>query len=287
MAKRTNIGGLLLASLLCVVPCAPGFGQSLDLASTRISRSQSFLRREHDLLANVAVWFRVEAVTQGHDERRLLLFHEYILFARARRHAFGRTDAFRRRSLDKFRHPPERFIGPAVVIDISDKTAANSDYMYPRRYRRLGGRAWPNCRWRHRAAADGVERALARQENLSRRRHARRRVPPAFSFLWAGGRGAARERAPRPYDWRRHRQRGLRSVPRLSRPPHRGRGERQRPGKSDKPRSASADRQHRCRAADQDRRRIGRAGADYRACAEVGDRALGLQNETTGRITQT
>ena len=50
MAKRTNIGGLLLASVLCVGPSAPGFGQSLDLASTRI------VDLSHSFDANTIYW---------------------------------------------------------------------------------------------------------------------------------------------------------------------------------------------------------------------------------------
>jgi len=85
--------------------------------------------------------------------------------------------------------PPERFIGPAVGrIDVSDKTAVNPDYMLTPAISRASRkpRMAESPMRAIAAAADGVERALARQENLSGRRHARRRVPPAFSFLWAG-----------------------------------------------------------------------------------------------------
>jgi len=129
MAKRTNIGGLLLASVLCVGPSAPGFGQSLDLASTRI------VDLSHSFDANTIYWptspsgFELKQLHKGMTKGGFYYFTNTFC---SPEHGGTHLDApmhFAEGHWTSSDIPPERFIGPAVVIDVSDKAAANSDYM--------------------------------------------------------------------------------------------------------------------------------------------------------------
>jgi hypothetical protein len=176
--------------------------------------------------------------------------------------------------------PPERFIGPAVVIDVSDKAAANSDYMLTP----ADIAAWEAA---HGRIADGSIVLLRTGWSArwpDKKTYLGDDTPGDASHLHFPSFGA--EAAALLVNERHALMARPRTFSSTASWPRRTRAA----WKSDKPRSASADGQHRRRAADQDRRRIGRSGADYRARAEVGglfERFIGLQNETTGRIVQT
>jgi kynurenine formamidase len=69
------------------------------------------------------------------------------------------------------RVPLDRLIAPAVVIDVTAKTKA--DGLSPNeRYYGVPRRAREDRAWDDRAAANGLELAVARQEDPSGRRHA-------------------------------------------------------------------------------------------------------------------
>ena len=163
MRKRTQCGYLVLAAFLCAWPSASGFGQSLDLASTKI------VDLSHSFDANTIYWPTSPSgfeLTQLHKGMTKGGFYYFTNTFCSPEHGGTHLDAPRHFAEGHWTSsdiPPERFIGPAVVIDVSRQDRRKSRlHLDARRYRGLGSRQRPNNRWLHRAVADGVERALAR-----------------------------------------------------------------------------------------------------------------------------
>lgn len=84
--------------------------------------------------------------------------------------------------------PLERLMGPAAVIDVSEKVDADQDYRLTTadvlRWEAANGRVPAG---RRRGTAHRMEQVLARCEALSRGRHVGRRLQPALSIVWGGG----------------------------------------------------------------------------------------------------
>ncbi len=128
MRKRTQCGYLVLAAFLCAWPSASGFGQSLDLASTKI------VDLSHSFDANTIYWPTSPSgfeLTQLHKGMTKGGFYYFTNTFCSPEHGGTHLDAPRHFAEGHWTSsdiPPERFIGPAVVIDVSSKTAGNPDY---------------------------------------------------------------------------------------------------------------------------------------------------------------
>lgn len=128
MATRQKIGGLFLGALLCAAPLAVALGQSLDLASARI------VDLSHPFDANTIYWptspsgFELKQLHKGLTKGGFFYFANTFC---SPEHGGTHLDApmhFAEGHWTSSDIPPERFVGPAVVIDITEKVAGNADY---------------------------------------------------------------------------------------------------------------------------------------------------------------
>ena len=156
-------------------------------------RPDPSLRREDDLLADLALGLRAQVAGGREDAGRLVLPVQHLLHARARRNAPRRPEPLRQgrrggrpdprpapdRAGRRDRHPGGRRKGPRLP------PAA-------RRRESLGKGARRRPRRRDRPPSDGLERAVAGPQGLPRRRHAGRRLEAALSVLRRGGRAVSR-----------------------------------------------------------------------------------------------
>ena len=128
MAKQLNIGGLFLGALLCTGLFAPALGQSVDLASARI------IDLSHSFDANTIYWptspsgFELKQLHKGLTKGGFFYFANTFC---SPEHGGTHLDApmhFAEGRWTSSDIPPERFVGPGVVIDITEKVASNPDY---------------------------------------------------------------------------------------------------------------------------------------------------------------
>ena len=158
--------------------------------------------------------------------------------------------------------PLGQLMAPAVVIDVTRQAGRRRGLPgHARRRRGLRGGAWPDRAGHDRAGAHRLEPLLARPEALSGRRHARRRVEAAGFPVRRRRRAPAGRTSGAWRAWHRHGLDRLRAVHRLHRAPHRRRRQRRRTSRTSPALDSCRRPAPRHRAADEDRRRIGRAGA--------------------------
>lgn len=119
---------LALAALLCASPLAPAFGQSLDLASAKI------IDLSHSFDANTIYWPTPPSgfeLTQLHKGPTKGGFFYYANAFCSPEHGGTHLDApmhFAEGRWTSSDIPPERFVGPAVVIDVAEKASKDPDY---------------------------------------------------------------------------------------------------------------------------------------------------------------
>ena len=177
-------------------------------------RSHPSLRRQNDLLADLALGLRAEIAAQRPDQGRLSSMPPT---ASARPSMAARIST--RRCISRKAIGPAPIFrsiassGPAFVIECQRQGGGRSGlHAEAGRHRRMGGGAWANTGGRDRAAAHRLEHALERPQGLSRRRYARRRQRICISPAWRAGGGAARRGASRQADRHRHGERRPWSV---------------------------------------------------------------------------
>ncbi len=127
MARFTPVAVLLEAALLFGCLC-PASGQSFDLATARI------VDLSHSFDADTIYWptspsgFELKPVHRGPTQRG---FFYYANTFCSPEHGGTHLDApmhFADGRWTNAEMPPERFIGPAVVIDVTEKSARDPDY---------------------------------------------------------------------------------------------------------------------------------------------------------------
>jgi kynurenine formamidase len=128
MTQRHDMGRILLGTLLCLGLCAQARGQSLDLAAARI------VDLTHSFDQSTIYW---PTSPSGFELKRLQygktaggFFYSANSFC-SPEHGGTHLDAplhFAEGHWTNADIPVERFVGPAVVIDIGDKAAADPDY---------------------------------------------------------------------------------------------------------------------------------------------------------------
>jgi kynurenine formamidase len=128
MAKNNQIS-LAFAALLCAAAFAPAHGQGLDLASAKI------VDLSHVFDSKTIYWptspsgFELKQLHKGLTERGFFYFANTFC---SPEHGGTHLDApmhFAEGRWTSSDIPPDRFVGPAVVIDISDKAKADPDYV--------------------------------------------------------------------------------------------------------------------------------------------------------------
>jgi kynurenine formamidase len=119
---------LLAAALLCLSAAASATGQSLDLASTKV------VDLSHAFDADTIYWptspsgFELKPLHKGMTKGGFFYFANSFC---SPEHGGTHLDApmhFAEGHWTSSDIPTERFVGPAVVIDVSEKTANNADY---------------------------------------------------------------------------------------------------------------------------------------------------------------
>jgi kynurenine formamidase len=128
MARQLTIGGLLLGALLCMGQTAPALGQIIDLASSKI------IDLSHPFDEHTIYWptspsgFELIQLHKGLTKGGFFYFANKFC---APEHGGTHLDApmhFAEGHWTSSDIPPERFVGSAVVIDITEKVAGNPDY---------------------------------------------------------------------------------------------------------------------------------------------------------------
>ena len=129
MAQRPGIGSLIFGALVCVGLCVPARGQTIDLASARI------VDLSHPFDANTIYWptspsgFELKQLHKGPTKAGFFYFANSFC---SPEHGGTHLDApmhFAEGHWTSAEIPVDRFIGPAVVIDIAEKAAADPDYV--------------------------------------------------------------------------------------------------------------------------------------------------------------
>jgi kynurenine formamidase len=129
MAQRSHIVGVLCGALFNAALVPPAQSLSLDLASTRV------IDLSHSFDANTIYWptspsgFELKPLHKGLTQRG---FFYYANSFCSPEHGGTHLDApmhFADGHWTSSDIPPDRFIGPAVVIDIVAKAAADRDYV--------------------------------------------------------------------------------------------------------------------------------------------------------------
>jgi kynurenine formamidase len=127
MAKNFRLN-LALAALLCAAPLAPAPGRSLDLASAKI------IDLSHSFDANTIYWPTSPSgfeLTQLHKGPTKGGFFYYANSFCSPEHGGTHLDApmhFAEGHWTSSDIPLDRFIGPAVVIDVAEKASKDPDY---------------------------------------------------------------------------------------------------------------------------------------------------------------
>lgn len=125
---RTKLVGLIFGATLCFGLHFPASGQSLDLASAKI------VDLSHSFDADTIYWptspsgFELKPLHKGPTQRG---FFYYANTFCSPEHGGTHLDApmhFADGHWTSSDIPPERFIGPAIVIDVTEKAARNPDY---------------------------------------------------------------------------------------------------------------------------------------------------------------
>jgi kynurenine formamidase len=128
MSSSPNRSLPLAAALVCASLCSPARGQSLDLASSEI------VDLTHPFDSKTIYWptspsgFELKPLHNGLTERGF--FYAANAFC-SPEHGGTHLDAplhFAQGRWTSADIPVDRFVGPAVVIDIAEKAAADSDY---------------------------------------------------------------------------------------------------------------------------------------------------------------
>jgi kynurenine formamidase len=129
MAQRSHITVPGFIALLCAGLVTPAFAQSLDLASAKV------IDLSHSFDASTIYWptspsgFELKPLHRGLTERGFFYFANSFC---SPEHGGTHLDApmhFADGHWTNADIPPDRFVGPAVVIDVSDKAAADRDYV--------------------------------------------------------------------------------------------------------------------------------------------------------------
>lgn len=132
MLERSIRRGAALAALALLAPLAPALGQSLDLASARI------VDLSHSFDANTIYWptspsgFELKQLHKGPTKAG---FFYYANAFCSPEHGGTHLDApmhFAEGRWTSSDIPADRLVGPAVVIDISEKAARDPDYALTR-----------------------------------------------------------------------------------------------------------------------------------------------------------
>jgi kynurenine formamidase len=128
MTRRRGIGGALMGALVFAGAWGSALAQTLDLASSRV------IDLSHAFDANTIYWptspsgFELKQLHKGATKGG---FFYYANSFCSPEHGGTHLDApmhFAEGHWTSSDIPPDRFIGPAVVIDVTDKVAGNPDY---------------------------------------------------------------------------------------------------------------------------------------------------------------
>jgi kynurenine formamidase len=128
MSRRSAIGGVALFLTSCAAPIDASFAGSLDLATAKI------VDLTHPLDARTIFWptspsgFELKQLHKGPTKAG---FFYYANAFCAPEHGGTHLDAPMHFGEGRWTNsdiPPKRFVGPAVVIDVAAKAAANPDY---------------------------------------------------------------------------------------------------------------------------------------------------------------
>lgn len=129
MSMRCAIGVFIVSMAFCAAPLEAALAQSLDLATAKI------VDLTHPLDANTIFWptsdsgFELKQLHKGPTKRG---FFYYANDFCAPEHGGTHLDAPMHFGEGRWTNsdiPPERFVGPAVVIDVAAKAAADPDYV--------------------------------------------------------------------------------------------------------------------------------------------------------------